>query len=136
MMAAFDHELLEGLAKTEYAVSNGENGPTWFYNALTRAGGFYIDVGASQMIIDGKIKVKRSPGGIKQFMEDGLVLADDRKVEADIVIQATGWKMMGEMIKSVIGEEAASRCGPVWGLDEEGEIRSVSMPFFDQTLGG
>jgi cation diffusion facilitator CzcD-associated flavoprotein CzcO len=65
MMAAFDHELLDGLAKTEYAVSNGENGPTWFYNVLTRAGGFYIDVGASQMIIDGKIKVKRCPEGTK-----------------------------------------------------------------------
>jgi putative flavoprotein involved in K+ transport len=45
------------------------------------------------------------------------------------VILATGWKMMGETIKSVIGEKAASRCGPVWGLGEEGETRSVSMPF-------
>jgi cation diffusion facilitator CzcD-associated flavoprotein CzcO len=134
MMAAFDRKLLEGLAKTEYAVSNGENGRTWFYNALTRAGGFYIDVGASQMIIDGKIKVKQCPEGIKQFTDDGLVLADGRKVGADIVILATGWKMMGETIKSVIGDEVASRCGPVWGLDEEGEMRSVSMPLFDRTL--
>jgi hypothetical protein len=85
------------------------------------------------MIIDGKIKVKRCPEGIKQFTDDGLVLADGRKIGADIVILATGWKMMGETIKSVIGDEAASRCGPVWGLDEEGEMRSVSMPFFDQT---
>jgi cation diffusion facilitator CzcD-associated flavoprotein CzcO len=131
MMEAFDHELLEGLAKTEYVVSNGENGPTWFYNALTRAGGFYIDVGASRLIIDGKIKVKRSPGGIKQFTEDGLILTDGRKVEAHTVILATGWKNMGETVKSVIGEEAASRCGPVWGLDEEGEMRSVNIPLFD-----
>lgn len=86
------------------------------------------------MIIDGKIKVKRCPEGIKQFTDDGLVLADGRKVGADIVALATGWKMMGETIKSVIGEEATSRCGPVWGLDEEGEMRSVSMPFFDRTL--
>jgi hypothetical protein len=50
------------------------------------------------------------------------------------VILATGWKMMGETIKSVIGDEAASCCGPVWDLDEEGETRSVSMPFFDRTL--
>ena len=133
MMAAFDRKLLEGLAKTEYAVSNGENGPTGFYNALTRAGGFYIDVGASQMIIDGKIKAKRSPEGIKQFTDNGLVLADGRKAGAGIVILATGWKVMGETIKSLIGAEAAGRCGPVWGLDEEGEMRSVSMPFFDQT---
>ena len=133
MMAAFDCELLEGLAKTEYAVSSGENGPTWFYNALARAGGFYIDVGASQMIINGNIKLKRCPEGIKQFTDNGLVLADGRKAGAGIVILATGWKVMGETIKSLIGAEAAGRCGPVWGLDEEGEMRSVSMPFFDQT---
>lgn len=41
------------------------------------------------MIIDGRIKVRRCSEGIKQFTADGLVLADGRKIEADIVILAT-----------------------------------------------
>lgn len=35
--------------------------------------------------------------------------------------------MIGDTIGDVMGEEVARRCGPVWGLDKEGELRSVRI---------
>jgi putative flavoprotein involved in K+ transport len=41
---------------------------------LRRGSGYYIDVGASQLIIDGKIKLKR--GQVDHLTETGVVLED------------------------------------------------------------
>lgn len=47
------------------------------------------DVDASQLIIDGKIKLK-SDGPIKRFTPTGLLFEDGSTLDADVVIFATG----------------------------------------------
>ena len=47
------------------------------------------DVGACQMIIDGKIKLKQGTE-IERFTEKGLKFADGSELNADIVLFATG----------------------------------------------
>jgi hypothetical protein len=47
------------------------------------------DVGASQLIIDGKIKLKND-AQIDRFTEKGLEFADGSTLDADAVVFATG----------------------------------------------
>ena len=47
------------------------------------------DVGASEMIADGKIKVK-SDSELERFTEKGVLFKDGSELEADVIIIATG----------------------------------------------
>jgi len=47
------------------------------------------DVGASEMIVDGKIKVK-SDSELERFTERGLLFRDGSELEADVIVLATG----------------------------------------------
>ena len=71
-------------------VSNnaGVDGAGLFALYYTRGGGYYIDVGCSQLIIDGKIKIQQGPNGIRGFDKDALILADGDRLEADVVVLA------------------------------------------------
>jgi cation diffusion facilitator CzcD-associated flavoprotein CzcO len=117
---------LAGLEKAGFKLDYGEDGSGISRKYLTRGGGYYIDVGASQLIIDGKIKVVQSPNGIKCFEADGLVLVDGRKLEADIVVLATGFDNMRTSVRKILGDKISDRCKDVWDLDAEGEINAVS----------
>lgn len=115
----------EGLIKAGFQFDYGEGGGGLFRKYLTLGGGYYIDVGCSQLIIDGKIKVKSNPGGIKSFTPDGLLLADGSELKADIVVLATGYQTMRSTAKMLFGDKVASRLGNGWGVNEEGEMDSV-----------
>lgn len=95
---------------------------------MTRGGGYYIDVGCSQKIIDGEIKVKQSPEGIEGFKPNALVLKDGSSLEADVVVLATGYDNMRTTVRKILGDKVADRCRDVWDLDEEGEMNAVSHP--------
>ncbi|KAM0521301.1 hypothetical protein ACHAPE_002779 [Trichoderma viride] len=115
----------EGLAKAGFQLDYGEGGGGLFRKYLTLGGGYYIDVGCSQLITDGKVKVKANPGGIKSFTPDGLVLADGSELKADIVVLATGYQTMRSTAKTLFGDKVASRLGKGWGMTEEGEMDSI-----------
>ncbi|KAF4982173.1 hypothetical protein FZEAL_2150 [Fusarium zealandicum] len=120
-----DKEALDGLNKAGFLLDSGPDKSGIWRKYLTRGGGYYIDVGCSRLIIDGKIKVRQSSGGIKHFDADGLVLADDSKLEADIVVLATGYDGMRSTARKLMGDNVADRVGDIWDLDEEGEIRAM-----------
>lgn len=121
-----EKELLDGLEKVGFKLDFGHDGSGIYRKYVTRGGGYYIDVGASQLIIDGKIKVVQSPDGIKGFEPDSLVLADGRKLKADVVVLATGYDNMRTTLRKALGDTIADRCKDVWDLDEEGEVNAVS----------
>ncbi|KAM5344458.1 hypothetical protein ACJ41O_012994 [Fusarium nematophilum] len=123
-IAVVDKASLDGLTKAGFLLDSGPDKSGIFRKYITRGGGYYIDVGCSQLIVDGKIKVRQSPGGIKNFAPDGLVLADGSKLEADIVVLATGYDGMRSAARNVLGDKVADRVGDIWDLDEQGEIRS------------
>ena len=50
---------------------------------------FIIDTGASQLIADGKIKLK-TDSVIKSFTESSIVFENGTELAADVVIFATG----------------------------------------------
>lgn len=82
------------------------------------------DVGASQMIIDGKIKVKSS-GPIKRFTKTGMVFEDGSELQADVVIFASGFGDSRVPMREVVDEDVGKRIPPIWNLDYEGETRGA-----------
>ena len=127
-IAAAEKSNLDGLKKAGFDVDFGDDGSGIYRKYVTRGGGYYIDVGGSQLIIDGKIKLKSSPEGIKGFEPNALVLADGTKLDADIVVLATGYDNMVTTARKCLGDKVADRCNDVWDLDNEGEIRAMWRP--------
>ncbi|KAJ6605473.1 hypothetical protein DFH09DRAFT_1242201 [Mycena vulgaris] len=93
--------------------------------ARGRAGGYYIDVGASQLIIDRKIKLKND-SQISEFTERGLKFEDGSELYADVAVFATGLGDARNGIHRICGDAVADKCKPIWGLDAEGEIQGAS----------
>jgi hypothetical protein len=124
-ISAADKETLDGLEKAGFKFETGlaDSGILWLF--VTRGGGYYIDFGCSQLIVDGKIKIKQCSEGISNFDSRGILLKDGSYLEADIVVLATGYHNMETSVRITLGDEVADRCNNVWGLDEEGEIKTV-----------
>ncbi|KAI9924890.1 hypothetical protein ASPWEDRAFT_40542 [Aspergillus wentii DTO 134E9] len=125
---AIEKETLEGLERAGFKLDFGVDGAGISRAYMTRGGGYYIDVGCSQLIIDGKVKVKQSPEGISEFNERGLVLKDGSTLDADIVVLATGYDNMRTTVRKTLGDKVADRCRDVWDLDDEGELNAMWRP--------
>ncbi|KAB5571773.1 dimethylaniline monooxygenase [Coniochaeta sp. 2T2.1] len=129
IMAANDAEILAGLEKTEFFLEKGQTvGDSFLSRFLKRRGGFYINHGASEAIADGRIRVLRSEKGIDRLTKDGLVLADGREVDADIIVLATSWKNFEDIVGDIMGEDVARRTKGRFGVDKQGELAGVYRP--------
>ncbi|KAJ5627946.1 hypothetical protein N7490_010174 [Penicillium lividum] len=126
--AAAEMETLDGLCRAGFQLDFGVDGAGIARAYMTRGGGYYIDVGCSKLIIDGKIKVKHIPRGITGFGPRELYLEDGSTLPADIVVLATGYDNMRTTVRKVLGDEIADRCQDVWDLDNEGELRGMWRP--------
>lgn len=116
-----DRPLLEALNARGLRTWRGQRGTGNGTLGQTRNGGFYFDAGACEQIINGKIKVE--PGYIEEFKADKVILNHGREREFDLVVFATGFSNMVDSVKATFGEDIASKVGPVWGIDEEGEYK-------------
>ncbi|CEO58975.1 hypothetical protein PMG11_03667 [Penicillium brasilianum] len=127
-IADAEKETLNGLRRAGFQLDFGPDGAGIARAYYTRGGGYYIDVGCSSLIIDGKIKMKHCPQGITGFGPHGLKLADGTDLPADVVILATGYDNMRTTVRKVLGDKIADRCLDVWDLDHEGELRAMWRP--------
>ncbi|KZO98462.1 dimethylaniline monooxygenase [Calocera viscosa TUFC12733] len=112
----------EGLRKAGFMVA--ETDP--LHAVYNRGGGHYIDVGASALIIDGKIKMKAGVP-ITSFTPTGLSFEDGTTLDADVVVFATGYNLqsMSETARQIVGEEIGRKLKDVWGLDGESHLRGM-----------
>ena len=85
---------------------------------LTRGGGYYFNVGCSDLIINGQVRVVQSDQ-ITSFEASGLTLASGEHIHADLVITATGYLGQREMAARLLGDALAERIGPVWDVNSE-----------------
>lgn len=132
-IAQLDAELLDGLSAAGFALNDGLGGGGLMSYALRNGGGYYIDVGCSQLIADGKIRVRQG-AGVAAFITNGIRLDDGSVLEADLVVLATGYSNMRETARKLFGDEVADACRPVLGVDEGHELntlwRSSGQPGF------
>lgn len=118
-----DRPLLDALNARGLRTWRGQRGTGNSTLGQTRNGGFYFDAGACDHIIDGKIKVES--GYIQSFTEDKVILSGNREREFDLVVFATGFSNTIDSVRATLGEEIAGKCGPIWGVDEEGEFKTA-----------
>ena len=109
-----DADFYAGLEKAGFDLDWGADGSGLFMKYLRRGSGYYIDVGASQLIIDGKIKLAN--GQVTEVVPDGVVLADGTKLEADLIVYATGYGSMNGWVADLVDQATADKVGKVWGL--------------------
>ncbi|OCF40872.1 flavin-containing monooxygenase [Kwoniella heveanensis CBS 569] len=118
-----DRELLDALHAKGLRTWRGQRGTGNATLGQTRNGGFYFDAGACEQIINGKIKVE--PGFIESFTEDKVILSGGRQRHYDLIVFATGFSNTIDSVRNTLGDKIADQCGPIWGIDEEGEFRSA-----------
>ena len=119
-----DADLIAGLQEAGFKTDTGPDESGFFMKYFQRGGGYYIDVGCSQLIIDRKIKVKQG-SEISEVKEHGLLFEDGTELEADEIVFATGYQNMRSTARKIFGDEVADRTKDVWGFDEEGELRTM-----------
>jgi cation diffusion facilitator CzcD-associated flavoprotein CzcO len=124
LQAKHDEKMLAGLAKAGFKVDAGPDGAALIMKYFQRGGGYYIDVGASQLIADGKIKVKQGQE-IDEVLPHGIRFADGVELEADEIVLATGYQNMRTQTRIMFGDAVADKVADVWGLNEEGEMRTI-----------
>lgn len=136
-----DAEFYAGLEKAGFQLDWGADGSGLFMKYLRRGSGYYIDVGASQLIIDGKVKLAH--GQVSEIVEDGVVFEDGSKLEADLIVYATGYGSMNGWIADLIDQDTADKVGKCWGLGSdtpkdpgpwEGEQRNMWKPTQQENL--
>ncbi|KAK1525658.1 flavin-containing monooxygenase [Colletotrichum costaricense] len=133
-MAKNDKTVHDGLKKAGLVIKEGEDGYGLADYQLIKGGQYYIDQGANQMIIDGKIRIQRCEEGIKEFQADGLVLANGTKLEADVVVLATGFEQNITTVEKLLGTDVVQRLDGFANLDAEQERsgwwRATGVPGF------
>ena len=141
----FGRDILDGLARVGFKLTNASDGAGFASLLYSRGGGYYFgwslsarpqvskhlltlallaDVGASQMIIDGKIGLKND-SAIKEFTKTGLKFEDGSTLDADLVVFATGLGDYRDGFRKILGKELGGNVKQIWGLDGDGEPRGA-----------
>lgn len=119
-----DCVLLDGLRKIGFLLDNGEDDTGYFLKLLRYQSGYYLDVGCSQLLIDGKIKLK-SGVSIERLGVDEVVFTDGAALKTDIVVLATGYEPLQQRVRAMFGDDVADRVGPIYGIGDDGELRNM-----------
>lgn len=137
---AMDRKLLDSLAAAGFQLSQGPHGQGVLGQIYGQnATGYYFNAGASELIVDGTIKLRR--GSVTGLGPTGVVLADGSTIDADLVIFATGYRGPTTAIREVLGDEVADRLGEFAKVGEDREFgrlwrrSGVERLWFMITLG-
>ena len=137
-----DADFYKRLRKAGFMLDFGEDGSGAFIMYLRRGSGYYIDVGASELVADGKIKLKTTTG-VKEITGDAVILNDGSELPADLIVYATGYGNMIGWVEDLISREVADKVGICGGLGSgtindpgpwEGESRNMWKPTQQEIL--
>ncbi|WP_407167404.1 NAD(P)-binding domain-containing protein [Bradyrhizobium sp. ORS 111] len=112
-----DAPLLSRLERAGFRLEFGEDGTGWPLKFRSRGGGYYFNVGCSELIADGKIRLIQA-ADIAGFTADGLALKDGSQLNAELFVLATGYKGLDHLLAKLFGDDVARRVGRVWGFDD------------------
>jgi putative flavoprotein involved in K+ transport len=130
-----DAEFYSRLEKAGFQLDFGEDESGLFMKYLRRGSGYYIDVGASELVANGSVKLKN--GAIERVTGSGLAMQDGSELPADLIVWATGYGSMNGWVAQLIDQATADKVGRCWGLGSgtskdpgpwEGELRNMWKP--------
>ncbi|ABD88506.1 NAD(P)-binding domain-containing protein [Rhodopseudomonas palustris] len=131
-----DADFYKRLEAAGFMLDFGDDGSGLFMKYLRRGSGYYIDVGASELVANGSIKLK-SGVDVQRLTENAVILTDGTELPADLVVYATGYGSMNGWAAELISKEVADKVGKCWGLGSntrkdpgpwEGEQRNMWKP--------
>jgi putative flavoprotein involved in K+ transport len=135
-IARRDAAFYKKLEKAGFMHDWGDDGSGLTMKYMRRGSGYYIDVGASELIAEGKIKL-RSGVGVEKIKKHSVALTDGSELPADLIVYATGYGSMNGWAAALISKEVADKVGKCWGLGSdttkdpgpwEGELRNMWKP--------
>ena len=119
-----DKDLLDGLKRVGFKLDFGEDGTGWQFKYLTRGGGYYFNVGCSDLIVKGEIGLVQF-SDIAAFVAEGAQMRAGETLNADLIVLATGYKGQEHLVRKLFGDDVAARIGPIWGFGDEQELRNM-----------
>ena len=137
-----DADFYARLDKAGFLHDWGDDESGLFMKYLRRGSGYYIDVGASELVADGKIKLKTKVS-VKEIKPKSVVFSDDSELKADLIVYATGYGSMNGWAATLISKDVADKVGKCWGLGSdttkdpgpwEGELRNMWKPTAQDNL--
>jgi putative flavoprotein involved in K+ transport len=141
-IARRDADFYDRLRAVGFLLDFGEDGAGLQGKYLRRGSGYYIDVGASELVANGSISL-RSGVSIASMQPDGVTLTSGERLPADLVVHATGYGSMNNWLADLVSPEVADRVGKCWGLGSEtakdpgpweGELRNMWKPTAQEAL--
>ncbi len=120
----FDKELLDGLATVGFKLDYGDDDTGWQFKYLTRGGGYYFNVGCSDLVARREIALRQF-ADIESFVAEGARLKNGETLAADLIVLATGYKPQEVLVEQLFGGEIAARVGPIWGFGKGQELRNM-----------
>ena len=119
-----DQALLDRLARVGFKLDFGEDGSGWQFKYLTRGGGYYFNVGCSDLIAEGKIKLIQY-SDIDEFTAEGAMMMSGDTLRTDLIVLATGYRDQTHLVRRLFGDGVADRVGPIWGFGDGQELRNM-----------
>jgi len=119
-----DKELLDGLEGVGFKLDFGEDSTGWQFKYLTRGGGYYFNVGCSDLVASGAIKLLQF-SDIDAFTAEGAQMKNAETIPADLIVLATGYKPQEYLVQKLLGEDVAAHIGPIWGFGDGQELRNM-----------
>jgi len=121
---ALDKDLLEGLRQIGFKLDFGDDNTGWQFKYLTRGGGYYFNVGCSDLLVKGEIALKQF-SDIDTFVAEGAKMNSGEIIPADLIVLATGYRPQEELVQKLFGDEVTKRVGTIWGFGETQELRNM-----------
>lgn len=119
-----DADLIAGLDAIGFRQDWGSDGTGFQMKYWRRGGGYYLNVGCSELLISGEIGLLQNHD-IDRFVADGVRLRTGETRRCDLVVLATGYESQIELVRRCFGDDVAGRVGQVWGIDDEGELAGL-----------
>jgi len=120
----FDKDLLDGLTAVGFKLDYGEDDTGWQFKYLTRGGGYYFNVGCSDLVARREIALRQF-ADIECFVADGARLKNGETLAADLIVLATGYKPQEVQVANLFGDAVVARIGPIWGFGDGQELRNM-----------
>jgi cation diffusion facilitator CzcD-associated flavoprotein CzcO len=126
-MLEIDKDLLEGLSARGFKTDLGPEGGGHQMRIRQNHGGYYLNVGCSDLIVSGDIGVVQYPD-IERFVPEGALMKDGTTEQADLIVAATGYHPPVDVVRELLGDTIAEKIGPIWGMDKGGEMSNMYKP--------